>query len=68
MTTGIMVVLLGCGIFLITWSASVSESLSSDVSRLFTGSLTDKAVWLLIGGIVAAIIGLFGFLSWFNGH
>jgi hypothetical protein len=35
--------------------------MSSGVSRFFTGSPTDKTVWLLIGGGVAVIIGLFGF-------
>ncbi len=34
------------------------NSFSSDVSRFFTGSPTDKAVWMLIGGCVAAAIGL----------
>jgi hypothetical protein len=61
MGKGISVALLVGGILLIIWGVSVSQSLSSDVSRLFTGSPTDKAVWLLIGGIVVAIVGLFGF-------
>jgi hypothetical protein len=30
------------------------------VSRFFTGSPTDKAVWMLIAGIVAAVLGLAG--------
>jgi hypothetical protein len=34
------------------------ESFGSDVSRFFTGSPTDKAVWMLIGGIVATVVGL----------
>jgi hypothetical protein len=38
------------------------NSFSSDVSRFFTGSPTNKAVWMLIGGIVAAVIGLMGTL------
>lgn len=37
---------------------NATNSLSSDVSRFFTGSPTDKAVWMLIGGSVAAIAGL----------
>jgi hypothetical protein len=39
---------------------NATKSFSSDVSRFFTGSPTDKAVWMLIGGIVAAVIGLVG--------
>ena len=38
------------------------NSFSSDVSRFFTGSPTDKAVWMLIGGIVATGVGLTGTL------
>jgi len=62
MNKGISVALLVIGIVLIVWGVSASESFSSDVSRAFTGSPSDKAVWLLVGGIVAAIVGLFGLL------
>jgi len=37
---------------------NATNSFSSDVSRFFTGSPTDKAVWMLIGGIVATVVGL----------
>jgi hypothetical protein len=46
------------GVVLIFNGISATNSFSSDVSRLFTGSPTDKAIWMLIGGIVAAIAGL----------
>jgi len=62
MNKGLSVGLLVVGILLIVWGVNASESFSSDVSRLFTGSPTDKAVWLLVTGIVAAIFGLFGLL------
>jgi hypothetical protein len=62
MNKGISVALLVVGIVLILWGVNASESFSSDVSRFFTGSPTNNAVWLLIGGIVAAIVGLFGLL------
>jgi hypothetical protein len=62
MNKGISVALLVVGILLLIWGMSATESFSSDVSRFFTGSPTNKAVWLLIGGIVAAIVGLFGLL------
>ena len=54
------IALLAGGIVLIVLGVNATESFSSDVSRFFTGSPTDKAVWMLIGGIVAASIGLFG--------
>ena len=46
------------GIILMIVGINATNSFSSDVSRFFTGSPTDKAVWMLIGGIVATLIGL----------
>ena len=48
------------GIILIIYGLSASESIGSGFSRLFTGSPTDKTIWLLLGGIVAAAIGAGG--------
>ena len=50
------------GVVLIVFGIQATDSFSSDVSRFFTGSPTDKAIWMLIGGIIAAIIGLVGAL------
>ena len=50
--------LLAGGIVLIVIGFNAINSFSSDISRFFTGSPTDKAVWMLIGGIVAAVFGL----------
>ena len=50
------------GVVLIIIGVNATNSFSSDVSRFFTGSPTDKAIWMLIGGIVAACIGLAGTL------
>lgn len=63
MNKGMSVALLVVGILLTSWGVSAMKSFSSDVSEFFTGSPTNKAVWLLVGGIVAAIIGLFGLIS-----
>ena len=62
MNKGMSVAFLAVGILLIILGVSASESFNSDVSRFFTGSPTDKTVWLLIGGIAATIVGLFGLL------
>jgi len=51
------------GVVLIVIGINATNSFSSDVSRFFTGSPTDKAVWMLIGGSVAAIVGLAGTLT-----
>ena len=52
------VALIAGGITLIIFGVRATHSFSSDVSRLFTGSPTDKAMWMLIGGIITAVIGL----------
>jgi drug/metabolite transporter (DMT)-like permease len=53
------IALLVLGVALVIFGVNESDSFSSDVSRFFTGNPTDKSMWLLIGGIVAAITGLF---------
>jgi len=58
----ISIALLVGGIVLIILGTQATKSFSSDVSRFFTGSPTDKAIWMLICGIIAAIIGLTGTL------
>jgi hypothetical protein len=50
------------GIILIILGVNATNSFSSDVSKFFTGSPTDKAVWMLIGGILAVVVGLGGSL------
>ena len=46
------------GLVLVIFGIQATDSFSSDVSRFFTGSPTDKAIWMLIGGIVTTIVGL----------
>lgn len=53
----ISLALLAGGIALVVFGLNASDSFSSDVSRFFTGSPTDKAVWMLIGGLVATVVG-----------
>ena len=56
----ISLALLVGGIVLIIYGVNATNSFSSDVSRFFTGSPTDKAIWMLLGGVVAAVVGLLG--------
>lgn len=58
MNRTVSLALLVGGVILMIIGINATNSFSSDVSRFFTGSPTDKAVWLLIGGSVAAVIGL----------
>jgi uncharacterized membrane protein YidH (DUF202 family) len=56
----IAVVLLLGGIVLIFFGISASQSFSSDVSKFFTGSPTDKAIWMIISGVILALVGIGG--------
>lgn len=60
MNKSISLVLLVVGIILIGYGISASDSIGSEFSRLFTGSPTDKAIWLIIGGVAALIVGAGG--------
>lgn len=51
-----LAILIG-GIVLVVYGISATESIGSDFSRFFTGSPTDKSIWLLVGGIAAVIVG-----------
>ena len=53
-------VILAGGIVLVVFGVSATNSFTSDISRFFTGSPTDKAIWLMLGGIVAIIVCLGG--------
>jgi hypothetical protein len=63
MNSAVSLALVAAGIVLIIFGISATNSFSSDVSRFFTGSPTDKAIWMLIGGIVAVVLGLFTLLG-----
>jgi hypothetical protein len=62
MTKAVSFALLGGGILLLILGIHASNAFSSDVSRFFTGSATDKAIWMLVGGVVGTAIGLVGLL------
>ncbi|MGA7964539.1 MAG: DUF3185 family protein [Gammaproteobacteria bacterium] len=50
--------LLVAGIVLLVFAYQASHSAASDVSRFVTGNPTDRAMWLMIGGIVCVVVGL----------
>ena len=57
MNKGIGIALLVVGVVLIFFGFNASDSVSSDVSRAFTGAPTNKTLWMLLGGSAAAIVG-----------
>lgn len=62
MNKAVSLALLAGGIVLLVFGINATNSFSSDVSRFFTGSPTDKAVWMMIGGVVLGIVGVAGLL------
>jgi len=59
---GVFLALLVLGIVLLVLGVIETDSVSSAFSRLFTGEPTDKAIWYLIGGGLAAAAGLGGLM------
>ncbi|RPJ42941.1 MAG: DUF3185 family protein [Deltaproteobacteria bacterium] len=68
MSRAVSLAIVAVGILLTIYGVSASNSFSSDISRFFTGSPTDKAMWMLVGGVVAIIIGLVGLLRGSKGN
>ncbi len=58
MNRAIGAALLVVGILLMVYGFHASDSVSSDISRVFTGAPTDKTVWLLLGGSASMAIGM----------
>ena len=56
------IALLIVGILLLVWGIKTSDSVASGVSEVFTGSPSTKAIWLIIGGVVCTVAGIFGIL------
>jgi len=54
--------LLAAGVVLILFGISAADSIHSDVSNFFTGSPTEKSIWMLVVGIVLLVVGLGGTL------
>ncbi len=59
MERGIGIALISIGVVLLIWGVNASHSFGSEVSKTFTGSPTDKTIWLIVGGIASAVVGLF---------
>jgi Co/Zn/Cd efflux system component len=68
MNRAVSLAILAGGILLTVYGVAASKSFSSDISRFFTGSPTDKAIWMLVGGVVAIVIGLVGLLRESKGN
>lgn len=58
MNKPIAIALLVGGLILLAFGLNASTSFTSDVSKFFSGSPTDKAIWMVVGGAVATVAGL----------
>ena len=58
-TKMIGIILLVVGIVLLGWGYNVSQSVSSQLSSAFSGSPSDKAMYLFIAGGICAALGAF---------
>lgn len=56
--------LLVAGVVLLIFGIQASESFASDVSETFTGSPTDRAIWMIVGGVAAAALPEWGPSIW----
>lgn len=50
--------LLAAGIVLTIYGVNAVNSASSSFSRFFTGAPTDRAIWMLLGGVAMLVAGL----------
>ena len=57
MNKGTAIALLVVGVILLIFGIDAYHSASSGVSQAVTGAPSAKAIWLLIGGALAAIVG-----------
>jgi hypothetical protein len=52
------IALLALGIVLLYFGYSASQSVVDQASKTFFGQFTNQTMWLIIGGIVSAVVGL----------
>ena len=62
MNKALSAALLVGGIILLVFGWNEHQSAGSEISKFFTGNPTDRAMWMLIGGAVLAVMGLVGLL------
>lgn len=50
--------LIAVGVVLLVLGFNAADSFSSEVSEFFTGEPTNRAIWLMIGGVAALATGV----------
>ena len=46
------------GVFLVVWSLGAYDSLHTQVSNLTSGTRVEGSQWMLIGGVLALLVGM----------
>ncbi len=62
MFKGLFAALMLVGLVLLGWGLQAYRSVGSEMTETFTGAPSDKAIWLLAGGAIAALAGGFGLI------
>lgn len=62
MNKPLSIALLVVGVILLIYGISAGDSVASNVKESVTGTPTDKTMWLIVGGVVAMVVGGFGLL------
>lgn len=62
MNKSVSLALLAAGVMLTIFGVSEMNSFTSDISRMFTGAPTDRSIWMIVGGVVLAVLGLTGLM------
>ncbi len=62
MNKGLSIAILVVGVVLLIFGINAHESLASSAKEVVTGTPTDKSIWLIVGGIVAILVGGFNSL------
>ena len=62
MNRALSIALLVGGLVLLGFGINAANSVSGETSTALTGTPTDKALWLMIGGGVVALVGLVGLM------
>lgn len=63
MNKAVSLALLAAGIMLTIFGINEMNSFASDMSRMFTGAATNRSIWMLVGGVVLAVLGLSGLVQ-----
>ncbi len=60
MIKGLFAALTVVGLILLGWGIQSYMSFGSEVKESLTGAPSDQTIWLIAGGVIASLVGVFG--------